>query len=414
MKKTITLLLSLLLLLNVCTGCGDKTNAAADAAADSQSEPSSIYTTLTDIPMTETVLKLDGNPVPADIYLYYIVSTANSLEYQLNMMSAYGMYGEVLDENGRVKWDQSIEGTPLTEMVSAQAENAALSYALLENVAAAHDLTITSEDQAAIDEQITAQVEQSGGQEAFDENLYEMGLTLESYKRLVTTSFLYEQLLDLAQDPSSDIYQAPTDDNAYVDHILLTTKDSTTNEPLSDEEIAEKKAKAEEILSKLQASEELEQLFNDMAETYGEDPGRAEGKGYLIDPDTNFVQEFKDAAFALKPGELSDIVESDYGYHILLRKELTDEHLETLANTHLEEYLDGQMATALENVTRSEKLDGIDIGGFYTSYLDAVEALHPQEDQPQDASASDGADESGSDSGSADDTAPESTGSAAE
>lgn len=420
MKKSISLLLSLLLVLSLCAGCGDNTNApASDAAspdAAPQAETSSIYATLTDIPMNETVLEMDGNAIPADIYLYYVVNMANSLEYQISMMNMYsGMYSELMDENGRVKWDQSIEGTPLVDMVSQQAENAALSYALMENVAAAHNITLTAEDQAKLDEELAAQVEQSGGQEAFDKNLYEMGLTTESFNRLRSTEPTYQHLLELAKDPSSDIYKAPTDNDAYVDHILLTTKDTSTNEPLSDEEIAEKKAKAEEILEKLQNTDELEQLFNDMADTYGEDPGRVEGKGYLIDPDTNFVQEFKDAAFALKPGEISGIVESDYGYHILLRKELTETHLETLADTHLGEYLDEQMAAAMENITRSEKLDSFDIGAFYTSYLDAMEALHPSEDQSADtASDGSGTADTGDTGGSAEGTEPESSDGAAE
>lgn len=394
MKKTISGLLALLLLLTLCVGCGgkdgqtdseDQQSKKEDAAGENM-PVNSIFTTLTDLDMSETVLEVEGNAIPADLYLYWLMNKSYELEYQLNMFKlSYGMYGETLDEDGHIKWDQTLEGTPLADIVRQNAENNAMSYALLENVAKAHNIALTEEDQAAVDEALAQQIEQSGGEEAFDQSLYETGLSRDSHTRMIASQYLYQHLVELANDPASDLYEAPSDDNAYVDHILLMTKDSTTNEPLSEEEIAAKKAQAEDLLAQLQASDDLEALFTELAGAYGEDPGRESGAGYLIDPDTNFVQEFKDAAFALKPGELSGIVESDYGYHILLRKELTGEHLRTLAENHLYEYLDAQMEAAMGTMVRSEKLDSLDVGALYTAYIEKLQALHPAEEQePED------------------------------
>lgn len=400
MKKTISGLLALLLLLTLCVGCGgqdgqkdakDEQNRQEDAAG--QDTSGSIFTTLTGLDMGETVLEVEGNAIPADIYLYWLMAKSSELEYQLNMYKvSYGIYGELLDENGRIKWDQTMEGTPLADIVRQNAENNALSYALLENVAKAHNVTLTAEDQAAVDEVLAQQTEQAGGEEAFSQSLYEIGLSRDSHVRMIASQYLYQHLAELANDPASDLYEAPGDSNAYVDHILLLTKDSATNEPLSEEDAAAKKAQAEDLLSQLQASEDLEALFTEFADTYGEDPGRESGAGYLIDPTTSFVQEFKDAAFALKPGEISGIVESDYGYHILLRKELTGEHLRSLAENHLYEYLDARMEAAMGGVVRSEALESVDVGAVYTAYIEALQALHPAEEQaPEDgASGEDG------------------------
>ena len=76
MKKTISGLLALLLLLTLCVGCGgqdgqkdakDEQNRQEDAAG--QDTSGSIFTTLTGLDMGETVLEVDGNAIPADIYL---------------------------------------------------------------------------------------------------------------------------------------------------------------------------------------------------------------------------------------------------------------------------------------------------------------------------------------------------------
>ena len=410
MKRIFSSLLASILVLTLCVGCGSIFTTLQTGDTNDQDGTAegggSIFTTLTDLDMNETVLEVDGNGIPADLYLYWVMNKSYELEYQLNMFKlSYGMYGENVDEEGRIKWDQTLDGDPVADIVRQNAENNALSYALLENVAKAHDIELTAEDQAAIDELLAQQAEQSGGEEAFEQSLYEMGISKESHTRMVASQYLYQHLAELAGDPASDIYQAPSDDDAYVDHILLATKDTATNEPLPEEEAAAKKAQAEDLLSQLQASDDLEALFTELADTYGEDPGRESGAGYLIDPDTNFVQEFKDAAFALKPGEISGIVESDYGYHILLRKELTEDHLRSLAENHLYEYLDIQMESALGSVVRSEALDGIDIGALYTAYIDALQTLHPAEEQePADNGSGEGGTEAGS-PGSTDGTA---------
>ncbi|MBD5161133.1 MAG: hypothetical protein HDT14_03775 [Oscillibacter sp.] len=391
MKRQLSGLLALILTLSLCAGCG---GSPAPDADDTPRQPEgqtagNIFETLTDLDMAETVLELDGNAIPADMYLYWLMYTCSTLEYQLNMLSYYGMYTETMDENGQIKWEESVDGTPLLDIVREQAEGSSLSYALIENVAKEQGVELTEQEREAMDAEVAEQIEQAGGEESFLQNLYEMGLSRESHMRLIKLNYLYDRLRELASDTSSALYEAPSDDNAYVDHILLMTVDSATNEPLGEEEIAEKKAKAEELLAQLQETDpaELETVFTQLAEENGEDPGRESGAGYLMDSTTNFVQEFKDAALALKPGEISGIVESDYGYHILLRKELTGDHLRTLAENHLGDYLDERIGAAMETAVRSEKLDGINAGDLYNRYIEALQALHPQE---EDQSAADG------------------------
>ena len=94
--------------------------------------------------------------------------------------------------------------------------------------------------------------------------------------------------------------------------MISTTDDS--GKELSDKKKAEAKAKAEEVLKKAKAGED----FAKLAKEYSDDTSNAESGGELGAFTYNqMVEEFSKAAFALDKGEISDIVETSYGYHII-------------------------------------------------------------------------------------------------
>ena len=82
--------------------------------------------------------------------------------------------------------------------------------------------------------------------------------------------------------------------------------------------------KAEEVLKKAKTGEE----FSELAKEYSDDKGSAANGGDLgYFTKGQMVQPFEDAAFSLKSGEISDIVESEYGYHIIKVYDKIDEQL---------------------------------------------------------------------------------------
>jgi peptidyl-prolyl cis-trans isomerase D len=98
----------------------------------------------------------------------------------------------------------------------------------------------------------------------------------------------------------------PREETVEAAHILLNV-DSAANE-------AAVKAKAEDILKKLKSGED----FASLAKKYSQDTGSASQGGYLGPfQKGQMVKEFEDAAFALKAGETSGLVRSQYGYHII-------------------------------------------------------------------------------------------------
>ncbi len=106
-----------------------------------------------------------------------------------------------------------------------------------------------------------------------------------------------------------------------VSHILLSTKDPTDTNPdptarkdLSDEGKKAKHKQAEDVLKRARAGED----FTKLAKDFSDDPGVKQNNGeYVFSRDDPFVPEFKRAAFALSVNQVSDIVTTAFGYHII-------------------------------------------------------------------------------------------------
>jgi peptidyl-prolyl cis-trans isomerase C len=129
-----------------------------------------------------------------------------------------------------------------------------------------------------------------------------------------------EDIKKFYDDPANiPAFEQP--DTVRVSHILLTTEDPTTHEPLSAEKKADKKKQMEDLLKRARASED----FAKMADQYSEDPGVKQNHGeYKFSRNDPFVEEFKTTAFALtNAGQVSDIITSQFGYHIIKLNEKT-------------------------------------------------------------------------------------------
>ena len=104
--------------------------------------------------------------------------------------------------------------------------------------------------------------------------------------------------------------QYGVDEQRRASHILIAA-----NKDAPAAEKAAAKAKAEKLLEALRKSP---QDFAKLAKENSNDPGSAERGGDLdFFSKGMMVKPFEDAAFKLKQGELSDLVESDYGFHII-------------------------------------------------------------------------------------------------
>jgi parvulin-like peptidyl-prolyl isomerase len=107
----------------------------------------------------------------------------------------------------------------------------------------------------------------------------------------------------------------------HVSHILIGTQDPATKTDLPDDKKTAKRKLAEDLLKRAKAGED----WGKMVKEYSEDPGSKDKGGEYtfprasatMDPNRTMVKEFEDASFALSPSQISDIVTTPYGYHII-------------------------------------------------------------------------------------------------
>ncbi len=179
-----------------------------------------------------------------------------------------------------------------------------------------YDVTVTQED---LDQAWDELVAGYSSEDELVETLESMGMSKDSYLTSLESSLAQEKLRDKVapvEEPSDDDVIAYANENlsGYNDarrssHILIKVADDAT-----DEEREEARAEAQEILDKLNAGE-IE--FADAAKEYSDDSSADDGGDVGWDKLTTFVTAYQDALSQLSPGQISGVVESDYGFHII-------------------------------------------------------------------------------------------------
>ncbi len=174
-----------------------------------------------------------------------------------------------------------------------------------------------------VQEELDQVTTQAGGDDQLKKALAETGITFDEYKSRIRDNQIIHDAVQKAIDQQVKI--TPEEIKAYYDkntdqfkqpetvrasHILIRVPADAT-----DEVKKQKRTQIESVMSLLKSGEK----FADVAKKFSEDPGSAANGG-----DLNFfargqmVPEFDTAAFSLKTNELSGIITTQYGYHILL------------------------------------------------------------------------------------------------
>jgi len=111
---------------------------------------------------------------------------------------------------------------------------------------------------------------------------------------------------------------AAPEQSVGASHVLIQYKGSMRAGPNITRSKEEAKKLATEVMNKAKKGAD----FAALAKQYSDEPGAKDRAGALGKfTKAQMVKPFADAAFAMKPGEISSVVETDFGFHVIKRTE---------------------------------------------------------------------------------------------
>ena len=237
----------------------------------------------------------------------------------------------------------------------------------------------TDAEKAAAKEAADKRIEEAqtalGSDEAFNRRLKAEGLTREQLLNKWTEGVAAESAakremnVKVTDADAKKYYESKpgnfeTPEMVRVSHILFSTQDPNDSNPdptrkkeLSDAEKKAKRKQAEDVLKRARDGED----FTKLAREYSEDPAVKQNNGeYKFSRDDAFVPEFKAAAFSLNTNQISDIVTTLFGYHIIKLWEKIPARTEPYSGPDTKATLrrpDGQYVTAtIKEILTNEAL----------------------------------------------------------
>lgn len=319
------------------------------------------------VPGDAELLNVNGQSVTAEEYLYWLGSMTAYYEV---MYSYSGMELDMTQEAAPgVTWDEQLKEIAY--------ENSVL-LALAPGLAREYGVSLTDEDVRKLVESHDSDVERSGGKEAYARQLQAMGINDATAFRLDMNMSLFNKVQAAYFQRAAGALTAQevaqyVEDNDILraKHILLLTMDMSTGQPYDQATQASQKAKAEELLAQLRSDpSRFDALMNENSE---DTDLAANPDGYLFSAG-QMVTEFEEGTRALEYGQISDLVESAYGYHIILRLDPDcDQVRQAAASGGFDDVAQGWVDNA--QVVKSEAYEGISTARYYEKLTEFQESL---------------------------------------
>jgi peptidyl-prolyl cis-trans isomerase C len=206
------------------------------------------------------------------------------------------------------------------QQVFKQAEETMVMEIILGDAAKAAGIEVGPSDVDAQVAQMEAMIAQRGG--TLDQMLAQQGTTLEQFKADIAPQIAIQKMMEAAvgeiapatdeeamafYDENKDRFTRP--ETVRASHILVKTEATDT-----DEVKAEKKAKAEALALEAQAEGAD---FAALAQANSDCPSSEQGGDLDFFEKERMVPEFSAAAYSMNVGDVSGVVETQFGYHVI-------------------------------------------------------------------------------------------------
>ncbi|XXM73076.1 foldase protein PrsA [Lysinibacillus sphaericus] len=209
---------------------------------------------------------------------------------------------------------------------------------------------ITIKD-SEIGDELQSIKESYGGDDAFDEALASSGASVDGLKKNIETYLMTEKLLKDRVSITDDQIKKYFDENK--DSFVQAEQVEASHILVEDEKTAQ------EVKKKLDDGGD----FAELAKEYSTDTSNAESGGKLgFFAKGEMVEEFEDKAFAMKKGEISEPVKTEFGYHIIkvtdkkeAKEAVLEDHKEEIKETLSDQAMQTEYGTWLEE--QKEKYD---------------------------------------------------------
>ena len=299
LKKVIIPLALILTLVLSLAGC-----ESADEKAKREAEER-IQQAIDNMPEnSEVVLSVNGEELNVEDMRYFIYVSAMTTLSEDDENFSGNLDG--------IDWNKTLNsGEVLSDAVKNTAIDQAVRTMIVPQKAKEKGYALEQETIDKNETAITGMIEQSGEEALLKKLKKQMGVeSIDSFRRLYKMMSEFEGAsTQISNDfpayfPDTSVLDGKeSTEGATVQHVLI----------MNETEKGDAATVANEVLQKANAGED----FTALLKQYNEDTGETE-QGYTFGSG-EMVPEFENAAFALKFGEISDVVQSEYGYHVIKR-----------------------------------------------------------------------------------------------
>lgn len=247
---------------------------------------------------------------------------------------AYVMRNQYEAYYGSSIWDMEVEeGVTLGDSMKGVITDQLVQMIILNSQAEDYGVSLNDEDNQAVEEYVE-NFKTNIGEDVMEKE----GFTEDNIRSVVQKSTLAgkvsQAMFDAEEVELTDEEKADAT-CIKVQHILISTTDTTkkddegNNVDMTDEEkevyLAEQKEKAEEALARAKNGEDFQALADEYSSENAGFEFSFDKNGYDPVNMSSMVEPFYTAAWQLGEGEISALVESQYGYHIIKCVSLNDE-----------------------------------------------------------------------------------------